>query len=131
MLGKPGHRPGVRQQNGRVDHVGTAQVTRGGRGTRSSHDNSNANAAPTFAPRRAGHLPRSGDQISVRNLPDADRVAHKGRVPALSIVTFTTWALPGRIAWARPVTSDATRGRPYPTGNNGGDFVRTEWDVSD
>jgi hypothetical protein len=32
------------------------------------------------------------DQVSVENLPDADHVAHEGRVPALWIVAITTWA---------------------------------------
>jgi hypothetical protein len=51
-----------------------------------------ANATPSFAPRRARHPPRLGDQVDVQNLLDADRVAHEGRVPALSIVAITTWA---------------------------------------
>jgi hypothetical protein len=33
-----------------------------------------------------------GDQVSVEYLLDAFRVTHEGRVPALSIVTVTTWA---------------------------------------
>jgi hypothetical protein len=92
VLVEPGHRPRVGKQYGRVENIGTTQVTRARRGTRSGHGNSQANATPTSAPRRARHPPRLGDQVGVANLLDADRVAHEGRVPALSIVTITTWA---------------------------------------
>jgi len=62
------------------------------------------------------------DQVSVENLLDADRAAHEGRVPALSIVAITTWASRNEPRGARPVTSDATRGFGYSTGSHAGDF---------